>query len=303
MNSDNSESSVRVGPLRVTPGARHGLGESTATCDWVFNIETALSPEALQRIRDGIERLWPSEPWAGVPAADWPLAFVAKGAPPDDGVTWALALTVAIQRLARDPVGFGQVLEQQGSRAVLALPCQRENVLKGAMQFALQHILFWLQEGKATQGRADLLQQKFAAWLPLVQQGGASPNTMRFASAARTQGIPFTLRQGMLHLGCGGAMPSPWTAALRAGRATLPPVWPATGTRPARSCTRQAFRCRQPLWCATGPAPKNGRRSSGGQWSSSRQTRIRAWAWYRVSGMRPPCGMPSMPPPGSVRGR
>ena len=203
MISDNRTAAMQVRGWRVTPGARHGLGEPTATCNWFFNIETALSPEALQRVRLGIDSFWPAEPLPrGVPD-DWPMAFVAAGAPPDHCATWAVALTVAIQRLAREPVGFGQVVGHQDRHAVVALPCQREVVLKSAMQFALHHIVLWVQESKGIDGQADLLRQRFAAWLPLVQHGGVSPNTLRFAIAARAQGIPVVRRLDAIRLGWG----------------------------------------------------------------------------------------------------
>lgn len=200
---DNRTEAMQVRGWRATPGARHGLGEPTATCNWFFNVETALSPEALQRVRMGTERFWPVEPFPGSVPADWPMAFVAEGAPPDHCATWAVALTVAIQRLAREPVGFGQVIGYQDRHAMVALPYQREEVLKSAMQFALHHIVLWVRAGKGIDGQADLLRQRFAAWLPLVQHGGLSPNTLRFAIAARAQGIPVVRRLDAIRLGWG----------------------------------------------------------------------------------------------------
>ena len=85
--------------MQITPGARAGLGEPTATCRWLFEGTLVDLPGLTSRLRAAVSQLWPSEPMHGVDIDDWPQAFLVDGSPIDGLGAWGAALTVAIQRL------------------------------------------------------------------------------------------------------------------------------------------------------------------------------------------------------------
>lgn len=195
--------SIQIKNLLITPGARAGLGEPTATCRWLTLGALDDLPALTPRLRAAVGQLWPAEPWHGVDAEDWPQAFLVDSSPIHGFAAWGVALTVVIQRLARDPVGPGRVLQSDRDAFAVALPWQREPVLKAAMRFAMQHLLLWLQPADRMEERAGRLKKSFEQWLLSVQSGGLLPNTLRFALAARQRGIPVTVTMGMLRLGWG----------------------------------------------------------------------------------------------------
>ncbi|NTW93631.1 MAG: hypothetical protein HGB27_02990, partial [Chlorobiaceae bacterium] len=102
---------------------------------------------------------------------------------------WLAALTVAFQRWARDPVGEGRVVSSSGLSIELALPWEREAVLRSALQFAIRYLHFWLQPHREPSPK-ESPEKEFSEWLQKVHGGGLSPNTLRFAMAARLRGIP-----------------------------------------------------------------------------------------------------------------
>ncbi|OPX55154.1 cyanophycin synthetase [Oceanospirillum multiglobuliferum] len=111
-----------------------------------------------------------------------------------------ISLTIAIQRLARDAVGKGEVLEASSTRVAIALPWQRKEVLKAALSLAIKHLLLWSQETTNT-----TVQKKLSAelntWLNQVQPAGLLPNTLRFALSALDKRYPIDIEHGVLNIG------------------------------------------------------------------------------------------------------
>jgi len=195
--------SIRIKNMLITPGARAGLGEPTATCRWLFEGTLDDLPDLTPRLRVAVSQLWPSEPMYGVDLEDWPQAFLVDDSPIDSIGAWGVALTVAIQRLARDPVGAGRVLQADQDVISIAFPWQREPVFKASMEFALRHLLLWLQPAERVEEQAQKLKNRFEQWLVSVQHGGLPPNTLRFALAAQQRRIPVSVTMGLLRLGWG----------------------------------------------------------------------------------------------------
>ena len=112
------------------------------------------------------------------------------------------SLTTALQRSAYDPVGRGYVLEQSGQAMCLALPWVRPDVLKDALTLAVHLLFYWMQANSPLKLPAPL-QKQLDEWLQGVQKGGMSPNSMRFADAARERQLPVAVRDGILQIGWG----------------------------------------------------------------------------------------------------
>ncbi len=196
---------LKLSQLKAYQGAQVLLDGPTAV---VLLHVTGPVPEPLaltRRLGLAAAQFWPAEPVPGLEheerGASWPHAFLA--CPPHDGLgAWFVALVVALQRLARDPVGAGQVMVSGPTVCRLALPWQRSTVLNGALDLALRWLQAWL-EASAT---AELTAQT-AQWLDTVRPRGLAPSTVRFAMAARRRGIPVALLPGgeILQLGWGAA--------------------------------------------------------------------------------------------------
>lgn len=196
--------SIHMQPLRFLPGAYAGLGEPTACCHWQLqglSSGSVLSPDQIAYLRQVVATLSP-EPLHGIAGADWPQAFLAEGAAVDEIASWGVALTVAIQRLARDPVRSGRVLRHAADGAHVALPWRRQLVLKRAMAFGLNLLLQWLQP-KPDAAACGKLIADLQRWLASVQSDGMAPLALRFALAAMQRDLPLTVEAGILQLGWG----------------------------------------------------------------------------------------------------
>jgi cyanophycin synthetase len=193
---------VKITSLRLYAGLKAGLSQKTAIVDLEVNPGIEEWRAGVIGLPERIRTLRPGEPLYGVNAADWPGAFIAEGSETADFAQWLVALTVALQRWARDPVYQGLVLVGQGRRIRLALPWEREAVLTGALQMALNHLLLWSQP-EATQVQLTHTARSLHAWLDQVQAGGLSPNTHRFAMAAAQRSIPVSAINGILSIGWG----------------------------------------------------------------------------------------------------
>lgn len=116
---------------------------------------------------------------------------------------WVTALCVAFQRWAGDPVWKGQVLEIEGDMAKLALPVVRAEVIDGAFQLAVRHVLIHCEPDNEREDKATVLAQDLRAWLEKMQERGYSPGFMGLALAARKRQIPVKVRGGFAQLGWG----------------------------------------------------------------------------------------------------
>lgn len=198
MSPPSLDKGVRIEALRLWPGAHAGLSEPTATCRWHFppSIDAAMLP----RLRKGVQALWPADPLLPTHDQGWPTGVWAGEPPAESVAAWAVALVVCLQRLVRDPVGGGRVLEQTADHTHVALPYVRPAVLQGAMQFALKLLLAW----SGSDSRAEhAVQRALAQWVEKARVGGLSSVGYRFARAAQQLGMPAEIRRGMLHVGWG----------------------------------------------------------------------------------------------------
>ncbi len=193
---------VTISRLMFLPGCSAGLGERTALVDVQFTGQMDDPGAMLTAFAAEARHLCPEEPMWGLGHRGWPAAFVQDDANQTTAVfaTWVVALTVALQRWARDPVWQGRVLHADEATLRLALPYARPSVLKAAVVLAVRHLLAWSQASRPGAARAVLLKD-LRDWLGAVQPGGLAPNTLRFYAAARQRDIPTDHELGALRLG------------------------------------------------------------------------------------------------------
>ncbi len=194
--------SIKISDLVFSSGAQCGLLGPTARCRWTFSDKIDNAPDLTPRLRTQVKQLWPHGVMHGSDAIDWPQGFVRSSPAAPEIALWAVALSVAIQHLAGDPVGGGRVIQSGPDHFVTALPWHRKDVLGEGMKFAARHLMLWLQS-PVSAAQADELLADFQTWLGLVQPGGLAPNTFRFAMAARRRGLPVNVRTRILQLGWG----------------------------------------------------------------------------------------------------
>ena len=126
-----------------------------------------------------------------------------------------LNLSLAIQREARDAVWTGRITKTDLDRnnavvtsvVALALPYERHEVLKHALNWATTWWMFWAKPA-AHQSSERAYLAKYRTWLDAAQAGGLSPNTLRFALAAYERGWPVSIQKKVLHIGWGAARKS-----------------------------------------------------------------------------------------------
>lgn len=193
---------MRVDGLRLFRGARAGLGERTAIVTLALEREITDWPAREAHLRAAAVRLCPTDPLWGVTPADWPGGFQSSPVRTTNPGHWLVALSVAFQRWARDPVRSGRVLSCSRDRLSVVLPWVREPVLRGAVDFALRHLLLWLHAGPAA-AQARALDVALETWLAAAHTGGLSPNSLRFALAAQQRDIPLRVERGFIRLGWG----------------------------------------------------------------------------------------------------
>lgn len=199
------------------------------------------------------EKALQSEPpqWLGVDVMfdmgprGWPGALLSHLGPEPLGFAhWVTALCVALQRWAGDPVWQGQVLWQAGDRARLALPWIRTEVLDGAIQLAVRHVLIHFEPEHERAQKAHVLAHDRHAWRESVKFGGQTPNGSGLALAAARRGIPVQVRPGFVQLGWGAQ-------ALR-----LDSSFTGNTSNIASKVARDKAMTKQILWDAGIPVPQ-----------------------------------------------
>lgn len=200
---------IRIVALRCFPGASAGLCQKTALVTLQLDGDTAAWHHGTFLTHARLVSLLP-EVAMSLPGmvsdtdmAAWPQSFLHQGVVGNLFASTVAALTVAIQREARDPVWRGRVLGQDGNTFHLALPYEREAVLKDALPWVLRHLLLWSNPDLQQSPHSTALGQAYRSWLQTVRHGGLSPNTLRFALAAHKRGIPVLAESGLLWLGWG----------------------------------------------------------------------------------------------------
>jgi cyanophycin synthetase len=186
-------------------GCSGPLNESTV----VFTVHIPFSFTGVQwresRCLECVRELMPQDPLSGVGADDWPTAFLMKGQANQSVGAWVVALCVALQRWARDPVWQGAILQEDMHILRLAIPWQRKAVARQALIFALRWVV--MMSGVVTsqhpKGELNSWHDEVQRWLLGVQQGGLAPNTLRFVQAAHQRQIPFHKHATFVRLGWG----------------------------------------------------------------------------------------------------
>ncbi len=194
-------SRIDIKELRFFPGNHSGLLQNSAVVTLVTDdeIQSWIQPENLV---EKIPTLNPADPLWQIEIADWPGAFLYKQMPNNTFAHWTIALTIAFQRWARDPVFQGRVLSQGKNHITLVLPWQREEVFKEALSLALRHLLLWTQTEPEEKMVTGLTKER-VRWIEKKSLGGLAPNGLRFAQAAYQRNIPVNFSHGFLHLGWG----------------------------------------------------------------------------------------------------
>lgn len=195
---------IKLENARRFPGAKAGLREKTAVLrlslsgefeDW-YAIDTLL--------KQAVPGLRPGEPLWGVGATAWPTAFLeGDNQGPIPVLRWVVALTIALQRWAGDPVWQGRVVRVNGSSATIAIPWARESVVRTAVQFALRYLILNGQPSEPSPQDRVAFNTDLDQWIDAAQARGLAPNTLRFAWAARARNMPVTMLPGMIQLGWG----------------------------------------------------------------------------------------------------
>jgi len=191
---------VNVESRRLVRGCSAGLDERTAIVEIRYTGD--LDRHAEERIRAGVHTLCPGDPLYGVSESDWPAAFLVDCERRHNLGDWTVALTVALQRWARDPVWRGRVLNSGPDQLTLAIPWRREQVFTDALSLAARLIELWSRPSVDPTAVQELI-GVFQAALPSAQNGGLPPNTLRFVQAAVDRDIPFTVLPSFVQLGWG----------------------------------------------------------------------------------------------------
>lgn len=194
---------TRVAATRLLPGFSAGLTESTALVDLECGTEP-LDVEAQVRIRAGVAELSAREPLHGIVESDWPAAFLVPGSQQDGLGAWVVALTVALQRWAHDPVWRGRVVDSEADRQRLAIPWRRAPLFSDALELAVRLIDAWSKpdgDPEAVRELADF----FHDGLPAMRAAGLPFDTMRFIRTALDRDIPFEVLPDWVQLGWGAA--------------------------------------------------------------------------------------------------
>jgi cyanophycin synthetase len=206
---------VHVQSLRLLAGCSAGLNEKTAVCELQFEYAPAINwDQSEAELRRHLHAFAPLDRLTPVEPPQWPGCFLLNDVPhrptaqQEDTMTshlgaWAVALTTALQQWARDPVWHGRVLEAHKARVRVALPWQREPVVKAALVWALRLLDAWSATGVKAVAKREALEKEVRDWLAQTQQGGLVPNSLRFAKAAAERGMPCTLMPGFIQLGWG----------------------------------------------------------------------------------------------------
>lgn len=194
---------LRVTDQRLLRGCSAGLAEPTALVS--VAVDGGLDRAALARVRAGVDLLCPDQPLFGIGESDWPTAFLADPDAADSQEKgplgqWVVALTVALQRWARDPVWRGRVLDAEPDRLRLAIPWRRAGLFTDTLGLALRLLELWAQPPNDEQRGAGAAIQ---AGMQAARLHGLAPGTLRSVQAAVARGIPFDVLPGWVQFGWG----------------------------------------------------------------------------------------------------
>jgi cyanophycin synthetase len=197
-----------LGP-RYLRGASNGLAQKTARVTlhlmgdlqaWRAGVEL---PDVMHR---NLAHVLPTQAIAPDFTAQLLVQMLQPAKPERAFANAVLNLCLAIQREAHDAVWMGRVVRAQAAEphheVHLALPYEREAVLKDALQWAAHWCMYWGRTDASMDASLVPLQQ-YRRWLDAAQAGGLPPNTLRFALSAHERGWPVSVQHRMVHIGWG----------------------------------------------------------------------------------------------------
>lgn len=194
-----------VAHQRLVLGCSEGLDQRTAKV--AIGFEGSVTDEHIVRIRAGIRTLCTDRPLFGVTESDWPGAFLVDrpvvGVEPESLLAqWAVAVTVALQRWAADPVSRGRVLDVDSNGFRVAIPWQRDGVLNDTLRLALRLIEMWAGHPS---GAGPDIDAQIRPGMAAARADGLLPAGLRLALAALERRIPIDVRPGHVQFGWGAA--------------------------------------------------------------------------------------------------
>ena len=195
-------SKIDISRIEFFQGACEKLSYQTAILTLTVDLPVPNFHLQKERIRSFVQKLRAVDALTNTPAEYWPEAFLLG----EDGNAgfgeWMVALSIAIQRWARDPVPEGRVVAQTDLSYKLALPWQRREICEAALQWAAGYLLIWTLPNLAPEAERAF-NENFEQWLSVSQQGGLSPSSTRFALSAISKGLPVAVRDGIVKIGWG----------------------------------------------------------------------------------------------------
>ena len=198
-------SNVNVTGLRFLPGCGELLSEKTVLVRLEWSGQLNAQIDWGKRWGENFANLRPRASLWGLKKQGFPADLLVPGSTQEVGhfAYWAAALTVALQRWARQPVWQGAVVSSSDRSATFALPYHAEEVFKPALERAVRLLLQWSQNDSPEHAQTQTIANTLDDWLKTIQQHGWLPNTLHFFAAARQRDIPTSNRLGMLKLGQG----------------------------------------------------------------------------------------------------
>jgi cyanophycin synthetase len=195
-------SKVDISRIEYFSGACEKLSYQTAVLSVSLDVPVSNFHLQKTRIRSFVQKLRSVDALTNTPAECWPEAFLLSQHTNGGFGEWMVALSVAIQRWARDPVPQGRVFAQTDQVCKLAIPWQRREICDGALQWAAGYLLLWTLPTLAPEAERAF-NQNFDQWLSTAQQGGLSPSSTRFALSAISKGLPVAVIDGIVKIGWG----------------------------------------------------------------------------------------------------
>ena len=210
---------VTMESRRLLRGCTAGLAERTALVEVSLSgglIDDRESDHSavVARIRDAALALHPVDAPFLIAGNHWPTEFLLPGAGPSprlegaEGIPerwlgdWVIAVAVAVQRWARDPVFRGRVVAAEPGRLTMAIPWQRERLFCDALDLALRLVVLAEATDRDQSALAEL-QRYLRSGLESVQAYGLPTDTLQLVCAAVRRDIPFEVLPGRVHLGWG----------------------------------------------------------------------------------------------------
>lgn len=190
----------------LLPGCSRGLNEKTAVITLRMSEQFKFSDAVNQRLVAEVGSLFPDNGLLRVTNADWPIAFVMKTSGSADSDSqllghWVVALTVAIQRMAGDPVLRGRLVHAEPELLELAIPWHRKEFFNEALDLSVRLLEGWLCPDDRRE--TSRLESHFGDRWTSIRQFGLPANSLRFFDAGVAQDMPFTTSHGCVQLGWG----------------------------------------------------------------------------------------------------